>query len=184
MGLGGALVALFAALIALTVLPAVLTLLGAAGQRAARRASCSGAPSATRGPTRAGFWYRLSRFVMRRPVPVATLSAALLIVLGHPVPRASSSPPSTPSVLPESASARQVDDALQRDFPPYRDTPIRLASRAAARRRAATVAAEVGAASRASPQCAPPQPPARRRRPRSQAISADARSSPTRARTR
>src|SRR5262249_22452743 len=29
-------------------------------------------------------------------------------------------------VLPESASARQVDDALRADFPPFRDSPIRL----------------------------------------------------------
>ena len=33
------------------------------------------------GPT-SGFWYRLSRFVMRRPMPIAALSALFLIVLG------------------------------------------------------------------------------------------------------
>ena len=48
MGLGGSLVALLAALIALTVLPAVLTLLGRARQRARARASCSDAPRPTR----------------------------------------------------------------------------------------------------------------------------------------
>ena len=52
MGLGGALVALFAALISLTVLPAVLTLLGD-GSTPARRSSCSAAPRPTPGPTRA-----------------------------------------------------------------------------------------------------------------------------------
>ena len=30
-------------------------------------------------------------------------------------------------VLPQSASARQVDDILRADFPPFRDTPITLA---------------------------------------------------------
>src|SRR3954451_7123703 len=71
MGLGGALVALLAATIALTVLPAVLALLGnrvnawAPGflqRRAEREASAM----------HEGFWYRLSRFVMRRPVGIAT----------------------------------------------------------------------------------------------------------------
>ncbi len=83
MGLGGSLVALFAALISLTVLPAVLTLLGTRVNALAprflqRRAEADARPDAQR------FWYRLSRFVMRRPVPVATLSALLLIVLGIP----------------------------------------------------------------------------------------------------
>ena len=50
MGLGGALVALFAALISLTVLPAVLTLLGVAGQR--RRAEVPPAPGRGRHPAR------------------------------------------------------------------------------------------------------------------------------------
>ena len=35
-------------------------------------------------PDEHGFWYRLSRLVMRRPIPIATLSAAFLIVLGLP----------------------------------------------------------------------------------------------------
>jgi len=83
MGLGGSLVALFAALISLTVLPAVLTLLGnrvnaGAPKFLQRRAEADARPAQT------GFWYRLSRFVMRRPVPVATLSALFLIVLGLP----------------------------------------------------------------------------------------------------
>ena len=30
-------------------------------------------------------------------------------------------------VLPDSASANRVDDALRADFPPFRDTPIQLA---------------------------------------------------------
>ena len=50
MGLGGALVALFAALISLTVLPAVLTLLGDAGQR--RRPALPAAPRRGRRPAR------------------------------------------------------------------------------------------------------------------------------------
>jgi RND superfamily putative drug exporter len=104
MGLGGALVALFAALISLTVLPAVLTLLGTRVNAGApkflqRRADADARPAAD------GFWYRLSRFVMRRPIPVATLSALLLIVMGLPFLGIKFNTVD-PTVLPESASAR------------------------------------------------------------------------------
>jgi RND superfamily putative drug exporter len=122
MGLGGSLVALFAALISLTVLPAVLTLLGSRVNAGApkflqRRAEADAKPA------QEGFWYRLSRFVMRRPVPVATASALLLIVLGLPFLGIKFNVVD-PTVLPESASARQAYDNVRREFPPYHDTPI------------------------------------------------------------
>jgi uncharacterized membrane protein YdfJ with MMPL/SSD domain len=73
-----------------------------------------------------GFWYRLSRTVMRVPGRIALASAALLIALG--IPFLSIEFTSVDArVLPESASARQVDDALRSDFPPFRTTPIQLA---------------------------------------------------------
>ena len=124
MGLGGALVALLAATIALTVLPAVLALLGNRVNawspkflqgRAAREAT----------ETESGFWYRLSRFVMRRPAAIAIVTTALLIVLGIPFWNLKFTSVDA-QVLPTSASARQVDDVLRAEFPPFRDTPIRL----------------------------------------------------------
>ena len=128
MGLGGALVALLAASIALTVLPAVLALLGNRVNALARRASCSGAPSGTRRSPQAGFWYRLSRFVMRRPIPIATVTAAILIVLGIPFYSLKFTSVDA-QVLPESASARQVDNVMRAQFPPFHDTPNLLAGR-------------------------------------------------------
>jgi len=122
MGLGGALVTLFAALISLTVLPAVLTLLGTRVNALAPRFLQRRAEADTR-PDESGFWYRLSRFVMRRPVPVATLSAALLIVMGIPFFNIKFDTVD-PTVLPSSASARQAYDAVSSEFPPYRETPI------------------------------------------------------------
>ena len=122
MGLGGALVALFAALISLTVLPAVLTLLGTRVNALAPRFLQRRAEADTR-PDESGFWYRLSRFVMRRPVPVATISAALLIVMGIPFFNIKFDTVD-PTVLPSSASARQAYDAVSSEFPPYRETPI------------------------------------------------------------
>ena len=124
MGLSGALVALFTALIALTVLPAVLTLLGERVNAGAPRFLQRRAEADAR-PDESGFWYRLSRFVMRRPIPVATLSALLLIVLGLPFFGIKFNTVD-PTVLPQSASARQAYDAISHEFPPYRDTPIQV----------------------------------------------------------
>jgi uncharacterized membrane protein YdfJ with MMPL/SSD domain len=122
MGLGGALVALFAALISLTVLPAVLTMLGSRVNSGAPRFLQRRAEADAR-PDQQGFWYRLSRFVMRRPLPVATLSALLLIVLGLPFLGIKFNTVD-PTVLPESASARQAYETVSAEFPPYRETPI------------------------------------------------------------
>jgi RND superfamily putative drug exporter len=122
MGLGGALVALFAATISLTVLPAVLTLLGTRVNAGAPKFLQRRAEADAR-PAQAGFWYRLSRFVMRRPVPVATLSAAFLILLGLPFFGIKFNTVD-PTVLPTSASARQAYDVVSEEFPPYHETPI------------------------------------------------------------
>ena len=121
MGLGGALVALLASLISLTVLPAVLALLGNrvnawAPKFLQRRAE----RDATE--TESGFWYRLSRLVMRRPIPIATVTALLLLVLGIPFYSLKFTSVDA-QVLPQSASARQVDNVMRAQFPPFHDTP-------------------------------------------------------------
>jgi uncharacterized membrane protein YdfJ with MMPL/SSD domain len=125
MGIAGFFVSLFAAAIALTVLPAILALLGrrvnaVAPAFLARRAERDARPA------QEGFWYRLAQLVMRFPGRIAASTAALLIALGLPFLGVSFTSVDA-QVLPESASAHQVDDALRADFPPYRDTPITLA---------------------------------------------------------
>lgn len=154
MGLGGALVALFAALVSLTVLPAVLTLLGKRVNAGApkflqRRADADARPDSQ------GFWYRLSRFVQRRPIPVASASALLLIVLGLPFLGIKFNTVD-PTVLPESASARQAYDTVTEQFPPYHDTPIWIAFEGGGPGAAAAFAAELrgveGVAEVARPQ--------------------------------
>jgi uncharacterized membrane protein YdfJ with MMPL/SSD domain len=125
MGIGGVLVALIAAAVALIVLPAVLAVLGARVnslspdflQRRAQRDAR---------PAQEGFWYRLSQLVMRFPARIAIASAAFLIALGIPFFGIQFTAVDA-QVLPESASAHRVDDALRADFPPFRDTPIQLA---------------------------------------------------------
>jgi RND superfamily putative drug exporter len=142
MGLGGALVALFAALISLTVLPAVLTLLGSRVNAGAPKFLQRRAEADAR-PDEHGFWYRLSRFVMRRPIPVATLSALFLIILGLPFLQIKFDTVD-PTVLPESASARQAYDTVSTEFPPYHETPIWVDVEGGGPKAAAAVAAEVG----------------------------------------
>ncbi|MFL5898591.1 MAG: MMPL family transporter [Solirubrobacterales bacterium] len=142
MGLGGALVALFAALISLTVLPAVLTLLGSRVNAGAPRFLQRRAEADAR-PAQEGFWYRLSRFVMRRPLPVATASALLLIVLGLPFFNIKFNTVD-PTVLPTSASARQAYDEVSEGFPPYHETPIWVDLEGGGRGAAGRVSAAVG----------------------------------------
>jgi uncharacterized membrane protein YdfJ with MMPL/SSD domain len=127
MGLGGSMVALLAALVALTVLPALLTMLGTRVNALAprflqRRADRDAQPDA------AGFWYRLSRLVMRHPGPIAGASIAVLLALGLPFLGIKFTTPDA-RILPSSKSARQVDDALRAEFAPSRDSPIRIAVR-------------------------------------------------------
>jgi uncharacterized membrane protein YdfJ with MMPL/SSD domain len=124
MGVGGALVALIAAAVALIVLPAILAVLGAR-VNALSPAFLRGRAERDARPAEEGFWYRLSRLVMRIPGRIAIASAALLIALGIPFFSMQSTTVDA-QVLPQSASANRVDDALRADFPPFRDSPIQL----------------------------------------------------------
>ncbi|MEA2420718.1 MAG: putative drug exporter of the superfamily [Thermoleophilaceae bacterium] len=151
MGIGGFFVALIAAAIALIVLPAVLTLLGARVNSLTPRFLASRAERDAR-PAHEGFWYRLSQLVMRFPGRIAATTAALLIALGLPFLGIQFTSVDA-QVLPESASARQVDDVLRSDFPPYRDTPVTLAVRGdtGEAQRVARAAAGVPGAAQVSP---------------------------------
>ncbi len=124
MGIAGAITALLACVLALTVLPALLALLGprvnAFSPRRLRRAAERDAR-----PARSGPWYRLARFVTRRPAQVAVASAAVLIALGIPFTQIRFIS-ADERVLPASASAHQVHDALDTQFPPNRTTPLEV----------------------------------------------------------
>jgi putative drug exporter of the RND superfamily len=124
MGIAGALVALIAATVALVVLPALLTVLGPRINALAPKRLQRAADRDAR-PAQSGAWYRLSQFVMRRPGRIAVLSAAFLIALGIPFAGIKFASV-TASVLPHSASARQVDDTLARVFPPNRTSPVEV----------------------------------------------------------
>lgn len=128
MAVGGILIALISGAAALIVLPAILVALGprvnalapARWQRAAERSTSA---------EQAGFWYRLSRTVMRRPGLVAAVTAAALVALGIPFLGIEFNGVDA-RVLPTSASAYQVQRALDEDFPANRANPIFVAAEA------------------------------------------------------
>ena len=75
-------------------------------------------------PRRArGGWYRLAHAVMRRPLPVALATGALMLALALPALRAVWTPVDA-SVIPKGQSARTVADALDRDFGGHDTSPI------------------------------------------------------------
>jgi RND superfamily putative drug exporter len=124
MGIAGALVTLIAAALALVVLPALLSVLGPRVNALAPRRLQRAAEHDAR-PAESGFWYGLSQFVMRRPARIAVVAAATLIALGIPFASVRFLPVSA-SVLPTSASARQVDNALRTQFPAGRTSPLEV----------------------------------------------------------
>jgi uncharacterized membrane protein YdfJ with MMPL/SSD domain len=114
MGTGGIAVALFSVASALVVLPALLALLGprvnALSPKRFQRSEAL--------PQGRGFWYRVAHVVMRRPLSVAAVSAAVLLALGAPFLGIRFTGVDA-SVLPESASARQVQDAIHSRSPEH-----------------------------------------------------------------
>jgi putative drug exporter of the RND superfamily len=123
MGIAGALVALLAASLALTVLPALLSVLGPRINALAPARLARAADREAR-PAESGFWYRLARLVMRRPALIAITCATFLIALGIPFFTQVRFTTVDASVLPAGATARQVNDALDTQFPPNRGAPL------------------------------------------------------------
>ncbi|WP_406230968.1 MMPL family transporter [Nocardia sp. NBC_01009] len=111
MGYAGLAVAVIAATVSLTVLPMILLLIGTridSGQLGWFLRAPRPAPGE-------GFWHRLATFVMRRPVPIGLVVAALLLLLGTPFLGVKLGFPDE-RALPESMNNRQVTEIIQRDF--------------------------------------------------------------------
>ena len=108
----------FAALAALVVAPAAIALLGDRldsldVRRPARR--LLNRPDPVAAPVEQQFWYRWTKSVMRRSVPIGLAVVALLVLLGAPFLGVKWGFPDD-RVLPQSASAHQVGDELRNDF--------------------------------------------------------------------
>ena len=145
MGVGGTICALAAALVSLTLLPAILAALGPRVNALSPK-RWQAALHREASDVRGGFWYRLSQTVMRRPVPFAAGATALLIALGLPFLGIKFTGVDA-TVLPRDHSARVVQDALATEFPPNRTSPVYVAARGDAGDRAAIAryARELGA---------------------------------------
>jgi RND superfamily putative drug exporter len=114
----GIAVVVFAAVAAIVVAPAAIALLGdRLDSLDARRLArwVFRRPDPVRKPIEQNFWYRSTKFVMRRAVPIGLAIIALLLVLGAPFLGIKWGFPDD-RVLPQSSSARQVGDELRTDF--------------------------------------------------------------------
>jgi RND superfamily putative drug exporter len=108
----------FAALAAIVVTPAAIVLLGDRldsldVRRLVRRVLRR--PEPVRKPVEQQFWYRTTKFVTRRSVPIGLAVIALLVLLGTPFLGVKFGFPDD-RVLPPSASAHQVGDQMRNDF--------------------------------------------------------------------
>jgi trehalose monomycolate/heme transporter len=119
MGYGGVATVLVDMVAAITVMPALLAVLGPRVNALRVRRSVHRPPAAES----AGGWYRFARSVMRRPVFYAAGILVLLLALALPVLHISWGGTDA-RALPASAQARQVTEALNRDFPGNVAAPI------------------------------------------------------------
>jgi putative drug exporter of the RND superfamily len=106
-GVAGVVVVFVSVLAALTLLPALLGVLGPRINRLAIRRRSDGAGSA--------FWSRSAEVVMRQPLAVILLAAAILGTLLYPVGHMKVGIPEA-TVLPQEYESRAGDDILKRNF--------------------------------------------------------------------
>ena len=121
-GIAGAITVAIAVASSVTLMPAILSLLGPRVNRLAIRRLGSGKVN-ERGP-----WARLARAVMRRPIAVALPTLALLIALGTPWLGVRFNAPDS-SILPERVPSRQALDALTDAFGEGSFSPMTAAVR-------------------------------------------------------
>jgi RND superfamily putative drug exporter len=118
MGYAGAIVVALAVVGALIPLPALLMMLGEKVNKGVVRKKGLN-------PKEDGGWARLSRFVMRRPVPVVAFSLLLLGLMIAPLTNVKFSQVDS-SVLPASDPAYQASAFIQEKFPGEESNPIEI----------------------------------------------------------
>jgi len=129
-GIAGALVVGIAVVSALTLLPAILAILGPRlDSLRVRRVRATAATD--------GAWARLARWVMDRPVLVLVPTLGLLLALGAPFLHVRFNAPDA-SILPSTVPSREAFDRLQRQFGEGDFSPISISVR--------TVGPAIGAA--------------------------------------
>jgi trehalose monomycolate/heme transporter len=149
MGFGGVATVLVDMLAALTVLPALLAVLGPRVnalqvklpwvRRHARRPVPVGETRVGQNRTeqnrigqntdeQSGVWYRIARSVMRRPVAYVVVILLVLLALASPF-RSITWGGTDARALPAGAPARVVAEALNRDFPGNPSSPVEVLTR-------------------------------------------------------
>src|SRR5450755_4764712 len=118
-GYGGVATVLVDMIAALTVLPALLAVLGPKVNSLRIRRSVQRPPAAEN----SGGWYRLAHSVMRRPLLYAIPIVVLLLGLGSPFLKVVWGGVDA-TALPASAAPRVVTEALNHDFPGNPTAPI------------------------------------------------------------
>ncbi|MFF3377600.1 MMPL family transporter [Streptomyces sp. NPDC002680] len=124
MGLGGLSAVLVAMVAALTVLPALLAVLGPRVEAlSVRRLLRRPPPALPRDEVAHGFWYRLAHSIMRRPVVYATGVLTVLLLAAAPFLRVEFGG-IDPRVLPTGTESRVVSETVDRDFVQNGQVPI------------------------------------------------------------
>jgi RND superfamily putative drug exporter len=108
-GIAGVIVVAWSTVAALTLLPALLSIVGTNIDRFSIRRR-----TPATGPDR-GFWVRLSRAVMARPFAVLVPTLAFLLLLGTPFLRANISSPDA-TILPPDLPSRQAFDLIVAEY--------------------------------------------------------------------
>ena len=121
MGYGGVATVAVDMLAALTVLPALLAVLGHRVNALRIRRSVRTAPTAEA----SGAWYRVARSVMRRPVAYVCVIVIGLLALGAPFLKISWGGTDARS-LPSTSTVRQVQQVLDAGFPANSTDPIEV----------------------------------------------------------
>ena len=119
MGYGGVATVAIDVIAALTVLPALLAVLGYRVNALRVRKGAGRAPTSET----AGGWYRLAHSVMRRPVAYAAVIIVVLLALGAPFLKISWGGDDA-RALPAAATSRQVYEKLTSEFPANSTAPI------------------------------------------------------------
>jgi uncharacterized membrane protein YdfJ with MMPL/SSD domain len=129
MGFGGVSAVLIAMLAALTLLPALLGMLGhrvdALSVRPLLRRLFRRPAALPATPDQHGAWYRIAHSVMRRPVVYAVGVTALLVALALPFLRVEFGGIDE-RVLPAGTESRVVAETIDRDFPEAPDGPMEI----------------------------------------------------------
>ena len=119
MGYGGVLTVLVDMLAALTVMPALLSLLGPKVNSLRIRRTVSKPPVTVE----SGRWYKMGTHVMRRPVASMAVIVVILLALGSPFLHAVWGGGDA-TALPQGTPSRVVTQTLSRDFPNNPSAPI------------------------------------------------------------